>query len=315
MINLSQSKGFSSHRHGWSYALSGLSRYNSLSGIFVDDFIERTFSWDLPNSYRNKLPYRFPWVGFLHNPPNMPHWFDYNHSPQSIFQRDVFKESLRSCKCIVVLSDYLKHWVEQELSVPVVMVKHPTGIAPQWNMESFVRSESKKVVQLGYWLRKIDSIARLNLPRGYIKRWMPSVKNKAKQYLDMLASVNGEYHSVKNTIWRNIEVLDFLSDSDYDTELASSIVFIDLYDSSANNGIIECISRNTPIVVNNHPAAIEYLGKDYPLYFNSLEEAEYKLSNMSLICDAHVYLKNMDKTWISNDFFAVDLIEKLKEVI
>ena len=42
--------------------------------------------------------------------------------------------------------------------------------------------------------------------------------------------------------------------------------------SSANNTVLECIARNSPIIVTKHPAIKEYLGEDYPLYFNTLDE-------------------------------------------
>ena len=43
------------------------------------------------------------------------------------------------------------------------------------------------------------------------------------------------------------------------------------------------LSINTPIVINRLPAVVEYLGADYPFYFNSLEEARDKALNFDLI--------------------------------
>ena len=62
MINISDAKGFSSHRAGWEYALDGLRAYQSNSGIYVNDFIERSFSWEtweyIQGSNKYKLPYK-----------------------------------------------------------------------------------------------------------------------------------------------------------------------------------------------------------------------------------------------------------------
>ena len=96
--------------------------------------------------------------------------------------------------------------------------------------------------------------------------------------------------------------------------LTSGIVFLDLYDSSANNAVIECIARNTPLLVNKHPAVVEYCGEDYPLYFDNLDHASDMLHDRELIISAHEYFKNMDKSWLNGGYFANDVIAKLGEV-
>ena len=60
---------------------------------------------------------------------------------------------------------------------------------------------------------------------------------------------------------------------------------------------------------------MEYLGKDYPLYFNDIEHAERLLADDNKIIDAHLYLKNMNKEWANGGYFAIDLIKKLKGVL
>ena len=89
---------------------------------------------------------------------------------------------------------------------------------------------------------------------------------------------------------------------------------MDLYDSSANNGVVECIMRNTPILVNRIPATEEYLGKDYPFYFDSLNECFDKINNRDVF-NCHKYLKEMNKDWILGPYFTIDLINKLKTVL
>ena len=66
---------------------------------------------------------------------------------------------------------------------------------------------------------------------------------------------------------------DQISNADYDRLLSENIVFVELHDANANNAIIECIARATPLLINPLPAVVEYLGRDYPLYYSSLEEA------------------------------------------
>lgn len=320
-LNLINSRGFEVHRAGWSYCIQHLKRYHCRSGIYVDDFIEKSFSWDLGEYYYgnniHKIPYKFPWIGFLHNPPDAPQWFHHPNNPASIIRRAPFIESLKYCKCIVVLSDYLKEWLEKNLpvNVPVISVKHPTLVPSiKWSYRNFISNKNKNLVQIGYWLRDFDSICRVKVPNGYRKTWMPSNR---KDYPELLRirELNSEESpaSVKNK-WANTEILNHLTNEDYDKYLSANIGFVNLFDSSANNAIVECIARNTPILTNKIPAVVEYLGPDYPFYFNN-EHDVFSLLNNEKILDAHRYLSNMNKDWITGEYFTLDLIKKLKEVL
>jgi hypothetical protein len=94
----------------------------------------------------------------------------------------------------------------------------------------------------------------------------------------------------------------FLQINEYDKLLENNIVFLDLYNSAANNTILECIIRNTPVIVNRTPGVIEYLGKDYPLYFDNLDEVN-NLLDIENIKSASDYLKNMNKEDITMEYF------------
>ena len=111
------------------------------------------------------------------------------------------------------------------------------------------------------------------------------------------------------------QVLDWIEHSDYDELLTSGVVFLDLYDSSANNAVIECIARNTPLLVNRLPAVVEYCGEDYPLYFDDLDHASRLLCDTDKIIEAHLHFKNMDRRWLGGSYFAADVQRKLKEVL
>ncbi len=78
------------------------------------------------------------------------------------------------------------------------------------------------------------------------------------------------------------------------------IVFLDLKDASVNNTVLECIARSTPLIVNRHPAVEEYLGVDYPLFYESLDQVE-ELSKDISVLKAMDYLNNMDKSFLSID--------------
>jgi hypothetical protein len=318
-IDLSKSSGFIHHRSGWQFCLSQLKTLHSRSGIFCDDFIERSFSWYLHDHFRgksiHKIPYKHKWIGFLHNPPNMPNWFNYFDSPNAILSRPIFQESLKTCKLLIVLSKYLKEWLSSRVDVPIIDLKHPTQIPKlKWCPDKFIHQRCKPVIQLGYWLRKLDSLHKLKIGTDYTKIWLPSSYDYTLTMLDVYNKTNPDAHQSRY-MWAGVSMLKFLEADEFDELLTRGVVFLDLYDSSANNAIIESMSRNTPIIVNKLPAVVEYLGADYPLYFDNLSEAESKIRNIDLIIEAHKYLKNMPKYFLSGRYFVNDFKKKLENIL
>ena len=94
-----------------------------------------------------------------------------------------------------------------------------------------------------------------------------------------------------------------LSLDDYVSFYSDSLIYLDLYDVVACVALLDCISTNCPIVLNRHPANIEYLGEDYPLFFDDPKEVYDLISDNSNIEAAHKYLKNIDKSKFSLDYF------------
>ena len=86
----------------------------------------------------------------------------------------------------------------------------------------------------------------------------------------------------------------------------SQLSFWYLYDSIANNAILECISRQTPILVNPLDSVVEYLGKDYPFYYYSLDEAVEKLEDDDLLQETSGYLQSR-QSLVAKDKFVKDL--------
>jgi hypothetical protein len=54
-------------------------------------------------------------------------------------------------------------------------------------------------------------------------------------------------------------------------------------------------------------SVIEYLGEDYPLYFNDLREVPILLTSKKIFA-AHLYLSKMNKTELSIDFFTKQIM-------
>ena len=95
--------------------------------------------------------------------------------------------------------------------------------------------------------------------------------------------------------YNSVDIIEHLSDIDYDILLSENIVFLNLVNSSAVNTLIECIVRNTPLLVNKLPAISELLGEDYPFYYSDYEEAHSKISDIELVKQTHEYMIKLEK--------------------
>jgi hypothetical protein len=334
-INLARQRVFGFHRSGWSYAIQALSPLHNPEGILFDGFLEHQFLFQHARSGQRSprilekmkgdgvfqhlatseekgiTPYQEPWIGFLHNPQGMPVWFNYHNSPQKLFEKQIWQDSLPHCLGLFALSEYHATWMRQQTGKPVSVLVHPTEIPQrQFEFNQFLANPAKKIVQIGWWLRKLNSLYRLPIARGnllgYEKVRLGFLPGFSDDYVTSFMKLEARLYKfeIDSAYLENTSVVQHLPNQEYDDLLARNIAFVELYDSSANNAIIECIARATPLLVNPLPAVKEYLGEDYPMYFNSLEEAADKAMNTELILETHQYLKNCEiRGKLSADYF------------
>lgn len=333
-INFGQQRIFKHHRSGWHFALQALMGLHNPDGVMFDGCLENQFLFRHMRSPRSPhilakmqtdgvfgqlatseeqgiTPYQQPWVGFFHNPPSMPIWFNYQNSPQKLFEKQIWQASLPSCLGLFALSEYHAKWLRQQTGKPVSALIHPTEIPEkQFDFDRFVENPCKKIVQIGWWLRKLHSIYRLPLAQsnalGYEKVRLGFLFDSGESTFAGLMQVEARIYKIQaeEEFLNNTTVIQHIPDSEYDDLISENIAFVDLYDSSANNAIIECIARATPLLINPLPAVQEYLGKDYPMYFETLEEAAKKALDLPLILQTHQYLKQCEtRQKLSAEYF------------
>ena len=104
-------------------------------------------------------------------------------------------------------------------------------------------------------------------------------------------------------IIKRMDVIDAVDNKAYDELLTNNVVFLNLVDGSAINTLIECVVRNTPVFVNLHPAVVEVLGGDYPLYYENPSDINKLLENPVCLKNAHEHMKSLDKTPYQIDEF------------
>lgn len=157
------------HRSGWQYVYNYLEMlHNDSNDLFVDLYVDRTFHWNYDiNKMLNIIPYKQSWVGFIH------HTFDKSFSEYNCYNLlncSEFLESLKICKGLIVLSDYLKNKLESELknleiNVKVYKLTHPTDFdVIKFSYSNFYNNKDKKLIHIGGWLRNVYSFYNLTLP-------------------------------------------------------------------------------------------------------------------------------------------------------
>lgn len=284
------------HRSGWKYAVRGLhAAFHNPDGVYVSTHFETSVALG--------TPIEIPWIGFLHNTPSHPSemeiYGDFNKSLSDIAVSDVWKSSKTNCRGLFVFSQYAKEWVSKNMFENVCALHHPTEFVDVlFDLDSFLSKKRRTAVSIGHWMRKFDSFEKLNCECEKLMLLTPHHSESSRR-------------PGSGVICRS-----HVPNDKYDKILSKSIVFLDLYDSSVNNSVIECIVRNTPILINRLPALEEYLGENYPFFFEDLSHAERLISDDCSISEAHFHLKSMDKSFLGmsdflNNFYGSEVYKKL----
>ena len=180
-------------------------------------------------------------------------------------------------------------------NIKIYTLKHPVIFddIPLFTEELFFANNNKMLIQIGQQLRKMTSIYMLNTVHCS-KMWLTGTKNFEK--INTLLEKEIQYLGIdKNQMDNSVKMKYTETFEEFDELLTKNLVFIDLFDASANNSVLECIVRNTPIIINKLEGVVDYLGDTYPLYYDDLSEVP-KLIDTQKILSAHEYLKKMDKT-------------------
>jgi len=316
-----------SHRGGWKsiiqYGIHNniiLSNLNYPEKIILEDCCENNFLWN-----DNCKIINHKWIGITHFTHNVPTIWGMTHI-DNLLKKNKFIESLKNCKGLVVLSNYMKNYLEQVKSLKNIRIynlKHPIDkFYNKFNLKNFLSLKKFDLILLGQQLRNISDIIKVNSKLINNKFWLSGIKleniRNDRLYKDLLhnkiISNYQEFIKIKNTLQ-----IPYISNfKDYDVLLTTSIILIPLYNASANNSVLEIIQTNTPAFVTRLPATEEYLGKDYPMFYDKIIEVNFILNNRELFnkkyTETYNYLKNMDKSDLTYKKFYSDLLKIINDV-
>ncbi len=277
------------HFLGWNWVRDQVTdHFVSIPGnLLLDFFVERNFFWNL-NKDEKDFYHTQDWLGFIHTTPHSSQV--YNNKSQnllSLLEEPGFIKSLPHCRGLVVLSESNRSFLDnhmraQGLDIPVFRLFHPNipldlSLADDIDKKERERL-SKTLFHVGWHLRSFSSFARLNVDRSHKVLLVP--KNIARDYFINQVVNKDLAEAGLNQIDDYVEHIYTASQDEYQRILRWGTVFNHYLEPSGSNLISECISAGTALVINRHSAFDEYLGKDYPLFYDTPAQADKLLKEL-----------------------------------
>lgn len=283
IINVSEP---SYHYYGWGSIIDTLSQRVKLdnNGIILHTFTDCIF-W--PNKKR-ALP-KEPWIGFVHSAiKNQPSRPKKSYCIDGLIESDEFQRSLLFCKGLITLSDYTKKYLESKLDIPI----HNCFLPKKTESNFFNFSDyfdSPIISHSGFELRDISKFYLLKT--SFKKQIFVNQKHNLDLISKELSLNNLKLHNENiNIVFKN------LSNKEYIKKLTSSIGFSYYYDCGASHSIIEHIMSHSPLVVNKIPPIVEYLGEDYPMYYENISHnLDRYLLDKTFVQQTSDYLKQQSQ--------------------
>lgn len=201
-------------------------------------------------------PIQEPWVGFVHQVPKQNLRFP---DLERLVQLDAWRASLPYCRGLWVLSDYLRRALRNlGVTVPIGLIRYATPTPTTYWAPESLRTGPREILFIGKYLRNYQAF--YDLDAGERTKVLFALQGFDPQVLGIVD--NG-----------SVLVREQVDSATYEQSLANSIVFLNLFDAAANTAVVECLARSTPLVINRLVGVEEYLGADYPLFYETLDEA------------------------------------------
>jgi len=303
------------HRGGWKSVINNLKNNNIIckkeenNSIILVDCCESYFIWN-----ENYEKIERPWVGIVHFCPDLPHFIE-GEDLNKLLENERFIQALEYCNCLITLSQYLQDYLSLKLpNIKIITIKHPIEtIKSKFSLEKFLNNKEKCLLQLGFQSRIISTIFRVST--NY-KKILLTGRNDFNEN-DILNRVKKEveYLELKDLDLEEKDINMFYFDNfeEFDELLINSIIIIPLWNASANNSILEIIELQVPCFITRLQSTEEYLGKDYPMFYEDVAEISEILKDseklVSIYTKAYEYLRNLDRSILQYDYFNSELLK------
>lgn len=286
-IKIVNKTSWSTHFIGWRPALDELIKLHNHQGVLFIGYLDDIASF---------TEIKEPFVGFFHhvpiNPPNigLADWSRKWKGLESYFDSPIWATNRKKCKGLFTLCNYTRDYIVSKTGCKASSLLYPfPDQKTLFSFDLFLNNKEKILFHPGNWSRNFEFINQIDspYPKVITGKWLFQNPNST------------------------IKSMGFVSNEVYDSILNCNIVLQNYFDVAASNTILECIAKNTPLFLNRLPAAEEYLGINYPLFYSSLAEAESMVRDVGLIYQGHIYLKNMDKSKYTLNYFLTSFYDSI----
>jgi hypothetical protein len=266
------------HYHGWSFIIESIKKdiIDENSNIVLDSFADSCF-WE------PKPDILFDWVGIVHSVASDSDNLHYQ-TLHNYVQHPWFLQNKTRCLKLITLSKYTADILRSLTDIPVTNIYHPKFCGEYFfNIDSYFNNP--QLSQSGFHARNFLKFAEFNT-----KIYKNIYVNKGcnNNYLNKYLSLTPHNINIKNC---------FLNNTDYIHNLTKSIGFAYYNDVAASNALLEHIVTHTPIIVNKLPAVVEYIGKNYPLFYEDIQhDPDRYLLDKKHIIQCTNYLKEHSKS-------------------
>jgi hypothetical protein len=319
--------------YGWKMTIQNfINSYNLIlhdldKQIFFDSSLEKLLinsnkidkNFCLNEIYNNK----YQIISFIHNPPfqncydnsyrNNSHdsiIFNDNYTNKKLFEMVEINTLYDNIRYLYTFSNYHKEYIYNNYPLyknKLLSITFPieiTNAEKRFDINLF--NKNKQIIHIGSRYRNFKYFINFNKPSQYHKTIL--IKKEFEHEWNIISQ---KYKLDEITILKELDK------GEYEHLFVNSCVFLHLEDANAHNIINECIKFHTPIIINKLPAVVEYLGEDYPLYYENDSELEL-LHNpnyfQKMVAAANIYITQMDKTKINLQYFNRKLSYDLKKL-
>lgn len=245
------------HYYGWGYIIDQLKSTTDLStdGIVLDSFVDSYF-------WSQKKAITTPWIGIVHSAIKHQPTREKGFSIDRLIELPEMQESLAYCQGLITLTKHTQNYLQSKVDLPIYHTFLPRKLETNFfDIEAYFSNPILR--HSGFELRDVSKFFLLET--SLHKELDVGQRHNFDLILNEL-----NYHNVHIT-QGNVKILtDFLPNDRYIKKFTSTIGFAYYYDCGASHSITEHIASHSPIVINKIPPIVEYLGEDYPMYYEKI---------------------------------------------
>jgi len=267
---------------------------NTRKIIFIDN-IYAYFSKKVVNILNTQ------WIGILTCFEESP-----NDIIDNILTQFEFNESITNCVGIIVYHSKIPniHLID---TVPIKYLKLPC-IVRDISFDYNINRDQNKLCCIGCNIEDITTFCEMELEQTFDKS-MEFINNINQLSIPNYITDSACKYDIDINIIANKDIPDFIQ------SLHQRVIFMFANEYTHTDKIVLLIEHNVPFFINKTDSSCEYLGDEYPLFYDTISQLVTILNDYSevqtLIQKGHEYLLQMDKSDISFEYFNSEVMKMI----